>query len=86
MTRLLLVEEAADRLRCDPATVRRWVRAGKLQAHRPGNRLLVDPASVDRLINLSIVVPDVVPEVRVRRRQPPATGSFRERAKLARNG
>lgn len=85
---LLLVEEAAERLRCDPATVRRYVRAGKLSATRPGNRLLVDERSVTALLDASTVVPATpaprpAPRPAHPRTQPVV--SFRERAKRARN-
>lgn len=43
----LTVAEAAAKLRCDPSTIRRRVRAGELVARRVGARLyLVDAASV----------------------------------------
>lgn len=84
---LLLVEEAATRLRCDPCTIRRYVKAGKLQATRPGNRLLIDAASVDRLVTASTVVPAPAAKrpapAPARPRTQPVV-SFRERAKLAR--
>jgi excisionase family DNA binding protein len=38
--RLLTVEEVAARLRAQPETVRRWLRAGELRGARPGGKKL----------------------------------------------
>jgi excisionase family DNA binding protein len=38
--RLLTVREVADRIRSSPESVRRWIRAGKLRAIRPGGTRL----------------------------------------------
>ena len=40
MERLFLVEEAAEYLRVNPQTVRRWVREGKLKALWSGRQLV----------------------------------------------
>jgi excisionase family DNA binding protein len=42
----LTVEEVAGLARVGVATVRRWVREGRLPAVQPGRRLLFDPAAV----------------------------------------
>jgi len=38
--RMLTVEEAAERIRTTPHTVRRWLRDGKLRGTRPGGTRL----------------------------------------------
>src|SRR5580658_1107938 len=47
---LLLVEEVAREMRVPVATVRWWVRTGKLPASRPGRRLLVRRSDIERLL------------------------------------
>lgn len=48
---LISTKEAANRLRISPATLRNYVTAGLIPAHRVGIRLLkFDPADVDRLV------------------------------------
>lgn len=39
---MLTVPEAANRLGKNPETIRRWIRAGRLPAHRVGTQHLVD--------------------------------------------
>lgn len=89
MATFLLVEEAAELLRCDESTIRRYVKAGRLTAHRPGHRLLISRTSVDELVRASTVQPAARPAPRPRaprqRTSPTGVVSFRERAK-ARNG
>lgn len=89
MTAFLLVEEAAKLLRCDTSTIRRYVKAGRLTASKPGHRLLIDRGSVDELVRASTVQPAPRPVSRPRaprqRTAPTGVVSFRERAK-ARNG
>lgn len=49
-THLLGAMEAAERLGVDRSTVSRWIKAGHLSpAGRDGNRMLFEPADVDRL-------------------------------------
>ena len=48
----LTVDEAAARVRVRPATVRAWIRTGKLPAQRAGKRVLVRPADL-----LAMLVP-----------------------------
>lgn len=45
---LLTVDEAAELMRVNPRTVRRWVRAGRLDCLRAGNRILFDARSLVR--------------------------------------
>lgn len=49
----LTVEEVAGLARVGVATVRRWVRDGRLPALQPGRRLLFDPAAVAATLNRS---------------------------------
>jgi excisionase family DNA binding protein len=39
---MLTVPEAARRAGCDPETVRRWIRSGRLRSHRVGTQHLID--------------------------------------------
>ncbi|MGA0122180.1 MAG: helix-turn-helix domain-containing protein [Gaiellales bacterium] len=47
---VLTIAQAAARSGRGAETVRRWVRAGRLPAHRSGGRLLVHPEDLDALI------------------------------------
>lgn len=47
---MLTVAEAAARSGRGPETIRRWIRAGRLAAHRDGGRLLVHPDELDALV------------------------------------
>lgn len=49
----LLVEEVASETRSCVATVRYWIRTGKLKAIRIGRRLLVPRTNLDSLIENS---------------------------------
>lgn len=50
MEEMMTCSEAAKLLRVKVETVRAWVKSGKLRASRPGRRLLVPRAEVDRLL------------------------------------
>lgn len=51
MGNTLTIAEVADRLRLHPATIRRYVRNGQLDAARlPGGGLRFDPADIDALL------------------------------------
>jgi excisionase family DNA binding protein len=39
---MLTVPQAARRARKDPETVRRWIRSGKLRAHKVGTQHVID--------------------------------------------
>ncbi len=39
---MLTVTEAADRLGRNPETVRRWIRSGRLAAHRVGRQQMIE--------------------------------------------
>ena len=43
---MLTVREAAHRARCDPETVRRWIRAGHLRAQRVGTQHVIDESDL----------------------------------------
>ena len=47
---MLTVPEAAARSGRGAETIRRWIRAGRLPAHRSGGRLLVHAEDLDALV------------------------------------
>jgi excisionase family DNA binding protein len=47
---MLTVPEAARRARCNPETVRRWIRSGRLRSRRVGTQHLIDEADLLVLI------------------------------------
>jgi excisionase family DNA binding protein len=46
----LTVNDAAERLRVQPMTIRAWIRQGRLPAFRAGRRVLVRPAALAALV------------------------------------
>lgn len=44
---MLTVEEAASRVGRSPATVRRWIRDGRLSSRTEGRRRVIDPVDLD---------------------------------------
>jgi excisionase family DNA binding protein len=46
---LLDVHQAAVRLGCNPETVRRWIREGRLKAHREKGRWRMFPEEIDHV-------------------------------------
>ncbi|HEY8739879.1 MAG TPA: helix-turn-helix domain-containing protein [Candidatus Dormibacteraeota bacterium] len=54
---MLTVPEVARRLNRDPETVRRWIRAGKLRAHRVGTQHIVEDEDLAALMKPSVSVP-----------------------------
>jgi excisionase family DNA binding protein len=46
---MLTVPQAAERVGRDPETVRRWIRAGKLQATKIGTQHMVDEDDLDQM-------------------------------------
>jgi excisionase family DNA binding protein len=43
---MLTVPEAARRVRCNPETVRRWIRAGRLPSRRAGTQHLIEESDL----------------------------------------
>ena len=54
---MLTVPEVARRLNRDPETVRRWIRTGKLRAHRVGTQHIVDEEDLGALLKTPVSVP-----------------------------
>jgi excisionase family DNA binding protein len=87
--RLLKVAEVAKRLRTDPSTVRKKIRAGALVATKPCGHHLVAESEVERFLERSRVVPQTTtskpraPRPEATMPAPPtgrpARGSFRAR-------
>jgi excisionase family DNA binding protein len=46
---MLTVPQAARRVGKDPETVRRWIRSGRLRAHKVGTQHVIDEADLDLL-------------------------------------
>jgi excisionase family DNA binding protein len=46
---MLTVSEAARRIGRDPETVRRWIRSGRLRAHKVGTQHVIDESDLDVL-------------------------------------
>ena len=46
---MLTVPEAARRAGKNPETIRRWIRAGRLQAHKVGTQHVIDEADLRRV-------------------------------------
>ena len=44
---MVSVPEAARRLSLNPETIRRWIRAGKLPAHKVGTQHFIDEGDLD---------------------------------------
>lgn len=85
MSVLLKVAEVAERLRRDPATVRRMIRRGELAAFRVGGQLLVDEDAITAMLERARVEPTHTTRAPRVDRPPPAPtvpaagGSFRSR-------
>ncbi|MHC4225387.1 MAG: helix-turn-helix domain-containing protein [Planctomycetota bacterium] len=46
---MLTVPEAARRLRVNPETIRRWIRAGRLRAKKVGTQHLIEETDLENL-------------------------------------
>ncbi len=46
------LQEAADVLGISELTARRWVKAGKLKAYKPGLRYLIPASAIEELLKL----------------------------------
>jgi excisionase family DNA binding protein len=100
VTPLLTLQQAAEMLHADETTVRRWIKAGRLRAYRPGRRLLVTEADIRAMLDMCEVepVPAPVPYTPTGGsvcvvtdlpdgpvpRARPGSGTFRQRAKRQR--
>jgi excisionase family DNA binding protein len=47
---MLTVPEAARRARCNPETVRRWIRSGRLRSRRVGTQHLIEESDLLMLV------------------------------------
>jgi excisionase family DNA binding protein len=47
---MLTVPEAARRARCNPETVRRWIRSGRLRSRRVGTQHLIEEADLAAVV------------------------------------
>jgi len=45
------VQEAAKRLKVSELTIRNYIKRGMLLAHKVGNRILIDTASIDKALS-----------------------------------
>lgn len=50
---MVTVPEAARRVRCNPETVRRWIRSGRLRSRRVGTQHLIDESDLLALVPVS---------------------------------
>lgn len=48
---MLTVPEAARRVRRNPETVRRWIRAGKLRSQKVGTQHVIEERDLDALVD-----------------------------------
>jgi excisionase family DNA binding protein len=56
---MLTVPQAARRAGRDPETIRRWIRAGRLNARKVGTQHVIEPDELDALLGQgSLPVPD----------------------------
>jgi excisionase family DNA binding protein len=47
---MLTVPEVASRVGRDPETIRRWIRSGKLRAHKVGTQHVVDEEDLESIL------------------------------------
>jgi excisionase family DNA binding protein len=47
---MITVPEAAKRIGKDPETIRRWIRSGRLPAHKVGTQHVIEETDLDGLI------------------------------------
>jgi excisionase family DNA binding protein len=48
---MLTVPEAARRAGRDPETIRRWIRSGRLRAHKVGTQHVIDEADLETMLS-----------------------------------
>jgi len=54
---MLTVPQAAKRVRRDPETVRRWIRAGRLRSKKIGTQHVIDEADLEALVSEAKMLP-----------------------------
>ena len=65
MSKMLMLKEVADYCGVHPATVKRWVKSGKLPAFRVGRSLKVNSDDLHKHINQGAAIkPEEMPEYR----------------------
>jgi excisionase family DNA binding protein len=52
---MLTVPEAAKRARKDPETIRRWIRQGRLRAHKVGTQHVIEETDLEPLLDDEVV-------------------------------
>lgn len=56
---MLTVPEAAKRARRNPETIRRWIRSGRLRAHKVGTQHVIEESDLEQLmVSPSLPVPE----------------------------
>ena len=48
-----LVDELAEKLRVNPMTIYRYIKAGKLQAHKTGKEYRIPKAEFEKFLNVT---------------------------------
>ena len=54
---MLTVPEAARRVRRDPETIRRWIRAGRLRAKKVGTQHVIEESDLDAVTERDVQLP-----------------------------
>ncbi|MCY7304470.1 MAG: helix-turn-helix domain-containing protein [Thermoleophilia bacterium] len=54
---MITVPEAARRTGRDPETIRRWIRSGKLRAHKVGTQHVIEDEDLNELLAPSLPLP-----------------------------
>lgn len=54
---MLTVPEAARRVARDPETIRRWIRAGKLRAHKVGTQHVIEEEDLEAVVGGAVSLP-----------------------------
>ena len=75
--RLLTVREVAERLRVHPITVRRHIKAGRLQAVRVGRSVRVRESDLEAFLR-----PEIAPGIELPYRWPPTPEEMARRGRL----
>jgi len=54
---MLTVPEAAARAGRNPETIRRWIRSGRLPAHKVGTQHVIDDDDLEAVLEVGMLVP-----------------------------